>query len=202
MSKLHCRSECARAGNVSFCSRGVRPPIFFPAGYADRKDRIIIASTMNGSNGWTTVTKSLRRSRKDGPAPQEPVAAADAITTLDVRKAWPTPQQGATKTVEVDQTAERKSVERRHSDASDGSMPALLDEYTSDESSGDQQLRGHMSSSPTAPPTPRPRAKATPRPSSRLKSRIVWEESFLRRTVTILARYVLALGAMYTVPTQ
>jgi hypothetical protein len=52
--------------------------------------------------------------------------------------AWPTPQQGATKTVEVDQTAERKSAERRPSDASDDSVPALLDEYTSEDSSGDE----------------------------------------------------------------
>ena len=93
---------------------------------------------MSGSNGWTTVTKNLRRSRKDGPAPQEPVAAADAITTLDVRKAWPTPQQGATGTVDVNKTAERKSAERRPSDTSDDSVPALLDEYTSEDSSGDE----------------------------------------------------------------
>ena len=93
---------------------------------------------MSGSNGWTTVTKNLRRSRKDGPEPQAPVAVDDALATLDVRKAWPTPQQGATKTVDVNMTAERKSAERRPSDASDDSVPELLDEYTSEDSSGDE----------------------------------------------------------------
>ena len=93
---------------------------------------------MSGSNGWTTVTKNLRRSRKDGPEPQAPVAVDDALATLDVRKAWPTPQQGATETVDVNMTAERKSAERRPSDASDDSVPALLDECTSEDSSGDE----------------------------------------------------------------
>jgi hypothetical protein len=55
---------------------------------------------------------------------------------------------------------------------------------------------------PTAPPAPSPRATATPRPSSRLNCRIAWDASPLRRTVPILTRYVFALGAMYTVPTQ
>ena len=89
---------------------------------------------MSGSNGWTTVAKNLRRSRKDGPEPQAPVAVDDALATLDVRKAWPTPQQGATETVDVNMTAERKSAERRPSDASDESVPELLEE----DSSGDE----------------------------------------------------------------
>ena len=89
---------------------------------------------MSGSNGWTTVTKNLRRSRKDGPDPQAPVAVDDALAPLEVREAWPTPRQGATKTAEVDQTAERKSAERRPSDASDESVPELLEE----DSSGDE----------------------------------------------------------------
>ena len=55
---------------------------------------------------------------------------------------------------------------------------------------------------PTAPPAPSPRATATPRPSGRLNCRIKWDASPLRTTVPILARYVFALGAMYTVPTQ
>jgi hypothetical protein len=93
---------------------------------------------MSGSNGWITVTKNLRRSRKDGPDPQAPVAVDDALAPLEVREAWPTPRQGATKTAEVDQTAERKSADRRPSDASDDSMPELLDEYTSEDSSGDE----------------------------------------------------------------
>jgi hypothetical protein len=103
-----------------------------------RKDPIIIASTMSGSNGWTTVTKNLRRSRKDGPEPQAPVAVDDALPTLDARKAWPTPQQGATGTVDVNKTAERKSAERRPSDASDDSVPELLEDGTSEDSSGDE----------------------------------------------------------------
>ncbi len=93
---------------------------------------------MSGSNGWTTVTKNLRRSRKDGPEPQAPVAVDDALPTLEERDAWPTPQQGATKTVEVDQTAERKSAERRPSDASDDSVPELLEDGTYEDSSGDE----------------------------------------------------------------
>ena len=92
---------------------------------------------MDESNGWTTVT-ILRRSRKDGPVPQGPVAVDDALPPLDVRETWPTPQQGATKTVEVDQNAERKSAERRPSDASDDSVPELLEDGTSEDSSGDE----------------------------------------------------------------
>jgi len=62
----------------------------------------------------------------------------DALPTLEERDAWPTPQQGATKTVEVDQTAERKSAERRPSDASDDSVPELLEDGTYEDSSGDE----------------------------------------------------------------
>jgi len=92
---------------------------------------------MSGSNDWTVVT-NLRRSRKDGPAPQAPVAVDDALPPLEVRKAWPTPQQGATGTVDVNKTAERKSAERRPSDASDDSVPELLEDGTSEDSSGDE----------------------------------------------------------------
>ena len=133
------RSVRMRArGKVFFCSRGVRPSIFFGHIHRrKRKDQFIIASTMSGSNGWTTVTKNLRRSRKDGPEPQAPVAVDDALAPLEVREAWPTPRQGATKTVEVDQTAEHKSADRRPSDASDESVPELL-ELLEEESSGDE----------------------------------------------------------------
>ena len=89
---------------------------------------------MSGSNGWTTVAKNLRRGRKDGPDPQAPVAVDETLPTLDERKAWPTPQQGATETVDVNMTAEHKSDERRPSDASDESVPELLEE----DSSGDE----------------------------------------------------------------
>jgi hypothetical protein len=94
---------------------------------------------MDESNGWTTVT-NLRRSRKDGPAPQAPVAVDDALPPLKVREAWPTPQQGATKTVDVNMTAERNSPERRPSDASDNSVPELLEDGTSEDSSGDEAV--------------------------------------------------------------
>ena len=89
---------------------------------------------MSGSNGWTIVTKNLCRSRKDGPDPQAPVAVDETLPTLDERKAWSTPQQGATETVDVNMTAEHKSDERRPSDASDESVPELLEE----DSSGDE----------------------------------------------------------------
>ncbi len=92
---------------------------------------------MSGSNGWTVVT-NLRRTRKDGPAPQATDAVDDAVPTVEERKAWPTPQQGATETVDVNMTAERKSAERRPSDASDDSVPALLEDGTSEDSSGDE----------------------------------------------------------------
>jgi hypothetical protein len=92
---------------------------------------------MDGSNGWTRVT-NLRRTRKDGPAPQASDAVDDAVPTLDVRKAWPTPQQGATGTVDVNKTAERKSAERHPSDASVDSVPGLLEDGTSEDCSGDE----------------------------------------------------------------
>ena len=130
------RSVRMRArGKVFFVRVGCARQYFFGHIHRrKRKDQFIIASTMSGSNGWTTVTKNLRRSRKDGPEPQAPVAVDDALAPLEVREAWPTPRQGATKTAEVDQTAERKSAERRPSDASDESVPELLEE----DSSGDE----------------------------------------------------------------
>ena len=129
------RSVRMRArGKVFFCSRGVRPSIFFrPHTSAEAKRSIHHRIDHERKQRLDHRDENLRRSRKDSPEPQAPVAVDDALAPLEVREAWPPPRQGATKTAEVDQTAERRSAERRPSDASDESVPELLEEDSSGE---------------------------------------------------------------------